>query len=195
MKNIAIYGAGGFGKEVRGMLDMQRELYSFAGYFDDHKDGIEEVKGDQFDDVLMSIADPAIRMRLVNSWSRKKVAFNSLISPDVKLHPSVKVGKGSIICPGVKFTVEIQIGDFVIINLNSTIGHDVVLGNFCSLMPSVNISGNVTLGNSVFVGTGATILQGVTIGDDVIIGAGALVLENIPNGQTVVGVPAKMKRQ
>lgn len=191
MKNIALYGAGGFGKEVRGMLDMQRELYSFAGYFDDHKKVVQGVQGDQFDDVLMCIADPAIRMRLVSSWSRKKVAFDSLISPDVKLHPSIKVGKGSIICPGVKFTVEIQVGEFVIINLNSTIGHDVVLGDFCSLMPSVNISGNVTLGNRVFVGTGATILQGVTIGDDAIIGAGAVVLKNIPSGQTVVGVPAR----
>jgi sugar O-acyltransferase (sialic acid O-acetyltransferase NeuD family) len=193
MKKIAIYGAGGFGKEVRGMLDMQRGLYSFAGYFDDHKDGVEIVQGDQFDDVLISIADPAIRMRSVNSWSLKKVNFNSLIDPNVQAHPSVRIGKGSIICPGVKFTVEIQIGDFVIINLNSTIGHDVVIGDFCSLMPSVNISGNVTIGKRVFIGTGASVLQGITIADDAIVGAGALVTHDIAAGQTVIGVPAKIK--
>ena len=193
MKNIAIYGAGGFGKEVRGMLDMQRELYSFAGYFDDHKNGIEAVKGDQFDDVLMSIADPAVRMSLVNSWSRKKVPFNSLISPDVRLHPSVKLGKGCIICPGVKVTVDVVLSDFVILNLNTTIGHDVHIGKFCSLMPAVNISGSVRLGDRVFIGTGATILQGVTIGNDVTIGAGAVVLHDVPDGQTVMGVPARPK--
>src|SRR5215216_5215576 len=128
MKKIAVYGAGGFGKEVRGLLDMQKEFYLFAGYFDDHKVGIEEVQENLFDDVLVSIADPAIRARIVSTWSRKKVTFDSLIWPSVQMHPSVNIGKGSIICPGVKFTVDIRVGEFVIINLNSTVGHDVVIG-------------------------------------------------------------------
>lgn len=193
MKNVAIYGAGGFGKEVRGMLDLQRDLYSFAGYFDDYKKNSSMVVDANFDDVLISIADPTIRIKIVDSWSNKVVPFSTLISPDVNVHPSVLVGKGSIVCPGVKFTVDIRVGEFVIINLNSTIGHDVVVGDFCSVMPSVNISGNVTLGRGVFVGTGATILQGITIGDNVVIGAGALILNDVPAGQTVVGVPAKQK--
>jgi sugar O-acyltransferase (sialic acid O-acetyltransferase NeuD family) len=193
MKNIAIYGAGGFGKEVRGMLDSQRDLYSFAGYFDDYKKNSSMVVDEIFDDVLISIADPAIRLKIVDAWSKKIVPFSSLLSPDINIHPSVSVGKGSIICSGVKFTVDISVGRFVIINLNSTIGHDVVVGDFCSLMPSVNISGNVTLGQGVFVGTGATILQGISVGNNAIIGAGALILNDVPEGQTVIGVPAKQK--
>lgn len=194
MKSIAIYGAGGFGKEVRSMLDGQRDLYAFAGYFDDHKKGIESVIEDQFDDVIVSIADPGIRMKVVKSWSRKRIPFDPWISPDVGLHPSVAIGKGSVICPGVKITVDVKVGEFVIINLNATIGHDVILGDFCSLMPSVNISGNVTLGKGVFIGTGATILQGVTIHDGAIVGAGSLVRHDVGKGETVIGVPAKRKR-
>jgi sugar O-acyltransferase (sialic acid O-acetyltransferase NeuD family) len=191
MKRIAIYGAGGFGKEVRGMLDFQRELYSFAGYFDDYKVITEKVQEDKYDDVLLSIADPQVRSKIVQGWKKKSVPFSSLISPDVHLHPGIAIGKGAILCPGVKLTVDIQLGSFCIINLNATIGHEVMLGDFCSVMPSVNISGNVKVGNRVFIGTGATILQGITIGDDVIIGAGALVLHDISAGQTVVGMPAK----
>lgn len=191
MKRIAVYGAGGFGKEVRGMIDMQGPPYSFAGYFDDHKEGGSKVEDDNYDDVLMCIADPTTRMRLVSSWSRKKVEFGFLISPDVQLHPLVKVERGSIICPGVKFTIDISLGQFVIINLNSTIGHDVSIGDFSSLMPSVNISGNVTIGERVFIGTGATILQGLTIGDDAVIGAGAVVTKSIATGQRVKGIPAQ----
>jgi sugar O-acyltransferase (sialic acid O-acetyltransferase NeuD family) len=194
MKNIAIYGAGGFGKEVRGMLDMQRGLYSFAGYFDDFKDSFPAVVDQQFDDVLLCIADPAIRIKIVESWLKKEVPFSPLISNDVNLHPTVSIGKGSVVCPGVKFTVDINVGEFVIVNLNSTIGHDVVIGDFCSLMPSVNISGNVKLGRGVFVGTGATILQGITIGNNAIVGAGAVVLKDIPPGETFMGVPAKLKK-
>ncbi|NJO39599.1 MAG: serine acetyltransferase [Cyanobacteria bacterium CRU_2_1] len=48
------------------------------------------------------------------------------------------------------------------------------------------------LGKRVNVGAGAKILGGVTIGDDASIGANAVVLTDIPNGQTAVGIPAKI---
>lgn len=190
-KKLAIYGAGGFGKEVRGMLDFQPEQYTFAGYFDDYKEGVEKVQNENYDDVLFCMADPSIRSVKVNSWKNKIVPFTSFASPDVVLHKSVVIERGSIICAGAKLTVDISIGQFVIINLNSTIGHDVSIGDFTSLMPSVNLSGNVTIGKRVFIGSGATILQGLTIGDDVVIGAGAVVTKSIEAGQRVKGVPAQ----
>ncbi len=195
MIKIAIYGAGGLGKEVRGMLELSRSKYAFAGFIDDFKPLTQSIAGDQFDDVLLAIANPQIREKLITEWSHKQVPFHPFISEQVVLHPSVQVGKGVIICPGVKATVDISIGDFSIINLNATIGHDVMLGAFSSIMPSVNISGNVTLGKRVFVGSGATILQGLTIGDDAIIGAGAVVIDNVAAGQTVVGIPARIVKK
>jgi sugar O-acyltransferase (sialic acid O-acetyltransferase NeuD family) len=192
MKKIAIYGGGGFGKEVRGMLELSDGRYSFAGFIDDFKQQLHALSDDEFDDVFMAIANPQIRARLIAAWSRKQVPFHAFISEEVLLHPSVRVGKGVIICPGVKATVDISIGDYSILNLNATIGHDVVMGEFCSIMPSVNISGNVKLGKRVFVGSGATILQGLRIGDDVIIGAGAVVTRNVAAGETMAGVPARI---
>ncbi len=192
LQNIAIYGAGGFGKEVKGMLDLQPKHFIFAGYFDDYKEGVEKVKNENYDDVLFCIAAPSIRSEKVNSWKNKTVLFTSLVSPDVVLHKSVVIGKGSVICAGAKLTVDISIGQFVIINLNATIGHDVTIGDFSSIMTSVNISGDVKIGKRVFVGSGATILQGLTIGDDVIIGAGAVVTSHIPSNVTVVGVPGRI---
>lgn len=49
-----------------------------------------------------------------------------------------------------------------------------------------------TLGARVNVGAGAKILGNVTIGDDASIGANAVVLSDVPNGQTAVGIPAKI---
>lgn len=188
MTKVAIYGAGGLGREVKGMLDLTALFGSFAGFIDDH----QKVKTiENFDDILLAIADPKARNNIIKTWYRKMVPFKSFISSDINIHPSVIIAKGCIICSGVKLTVDIQIGQFVIINLNSTIGHDVTVGDFTSIMPSVNISGNVKIGKRVFIGSGATILQGLTIGDDVVIGAGAVVTEDVSPGTRVKGVPAK----
>jgi sugar O-acyltransferase (sialic acid O-acetyltransferase NeuD family) len=192
MKSIAIYGAGGFGKEVRGMLEMQKDIFSFAGFIDDFKEINEKPKGDY--DVLLAIADPKARIAIIEKWSDKN-PFRSLIDPDIRLHPSVLIGRGSIICPGVKFTVDITVGEFVILNLNSTVGHDSIIGDFASIMPSVNISGNVKIGMGSFIGSGATVLQGISIGDNVVIGAGSLVTKDVPPNCVVMGVPARIVKQ
>jgi sugar O-acyltransferase (sialic acid O-acetyltransferase NeuD family) len=191
-QSIAVYGAGGFGKEVRGMLELQFHQLNFAGYIDDFKKLEPSLMASRYEDVLIAISSSKIRQQLVENWKLRQVAFQRLISTDVRIHPSVQVGKGSIICPGTQLTVDITIGDFVIINLNATIGHDVVIHDYCSIMPSVNISGNVVLQKGVFVGTGATILQGITIGENAIIGAGALITKDVPPLATVIGVPGRI---
>lgn len=188
-KNVLIYGAGGLGREIAGMLEVSKMNIKCVGYLDDFR---EMKTPADYDDIVLAIADPLTRHKISANWSRKVVPFTSVISPDIKLHSSVKIDKGSILCPGVKLTVDISIGQFVIINLNSTIGHDVIIGDFTSIMPSVNISGNVKIGKRVFIGSGATILQGLTIGDDAVIGAGAVVTNHVPSKATVVGVPAKV---
>lgn len=186
---IAIYGAGGFGKEVKGMAELQG--LNIVGFIDDFKKESLHAHTDLFDDVIVAIADPQIRYDIIKNWSLGDRTFEAFVSNDIQLHQTVQIGRGSVICPGVKITVEVSIGEFVIINLNATIGHDVIIGDFCSLMPSVNISGNVKMGQRVFVGSGATIFQGVTIGDDAIIGAGSVVTRNVNAREKVIGIPAK----
>ena len=195
MIRFAIYGAGGFGREVKGMIDAvsSKKEIAFTGFIDDNKPELPNLASGSYDDILFAMADPKIRQKVVAKMEAKKLTNTNLIDPNVSIHPSVKLGKGSIICPGVKFTVDIQVGDFVIINLNATIGHDVVIGDFCSIMPSANISGNVRLGKGVLIGAGASVLQGLSIGANSIVGAGAIVTRSVPAGVTVMGVPARIK--
>lgn len=192
-RKFAIYGAGGFGKEVKAMLEM-RPGYQFAGFMDDFKQ-LPLIEDTDYDDALVAVANPVLRKSIVERWNRKNIPFQSLVAGDVMLHPSIQIASGCIVCAGVKLTVDISINKFVIINLNCTVGHDVSVGDFASLMPGVNISGNVKIGSGVFIGSGATVLQGVTIGDEAIVGAGAVVLHDVTPRSTVVGVPARIVKQ
>jgi sugar O-acyltransferase (sialic acid O-acetyltransferase NeuD family) len=195
LKNIAIYGAGGFGKETEYLLrciNRNEPQYSFRGFIDDDKTrNLSRAKDGDYSHLVIAIANGSIRKKIFESTGRQ-IECPNLIHPNVDLDPSNVLGKGLIVCSGVRMTVDIAIRDFVIINLNTTIGHDVVIGAFSSIMPGVNISGNVKLGNNVFIGSGATILQGITIGNNATIGAGAVVTKNVADGVTVKGVPARI---
>ena len=191
MKSIAIYGAGGFGKEVRGLLNHPGfNSYSFVGFLDDDATINPMAKEGSYEDIVVAIANCTDRKRVVDKLD-SRFTFEKIIHPAIYLDSSVEIKKGSILCDGVKLTVDISIGEFVIINLNATIGHDTRLGKFVSIMPAVNISGGVTIGDGTFIGSGATVLQGLTIGQHVTIGAGAVVTKNIPDHGIAKGIPAR----
>jgi sugar O-acyltransferase (sialic acid O-acetyltransferase NeuD family) len=191
ISKIAVYGAGGLGREIRGMIEHHPALYQFAGYIDDFLSPNPKADLDTVDDIVVAVARSEERKSIVQKLTSSRFPFASLIHPSVQPGKSVTMGRGCILCAGVHLTVDIKIGDFVIINLNATVGHDVHLANFVSIMPGVNISGNVKVGDGAFIGSGATILQGLTIGAGATVGAGAVVTKNIAPGITVVGVPAR----
>jgi sugar O-acyltransferase (sialic acid O-acetyltransferase NeuD family) len=187
---VAIYGAGGFGKEVRGMLSDMGNVITFAGYIDDFRIPEPVAGPGTYDDIIVAVADGAVRRSIAMKLG-EQYRFSAMVHPDVKIRESVRLGKGSIICSGAKLTVDITIGRFVIINLNATIGHDVVLGDYVSIMPGVNLSGSVKVGEGAFIGSGATVLQGLSIGANAVVGAGAVVTHDVPAGARVAGVPAR----
>lgn len=205
MQKIAIYGAGGLGREMRlliNQLNAQNVMWEFIGYFDD---GLvtsdEKVLGGMPElnvypenlNILVAIGDPEVRKSVVERISNEKVTFPFLMHPSVIYDKKVvTIGKGSIVTAANVLTTDITIGEFCILNLNCTVGHDAVIEDFATIMPAVNISGNVKIGKSTLIGTGAQILQNLIIGDNCKVGAGAVVVKNVYKGTTVVGVPAQI---
>ncbi len=209
MKKIAIIGAGGFGREVKMLIDQinrHERQYEFIGFYDDNISKGSNVNGfkvmgavdelikiDYALDVVISIADPQIKKRVFELLSLNSLLkFPSLIHPNVSIgEDEVHIGYGCIICASNIITVNIVIGNFVLLNLGCTVGHDTKIGDYSSFMPSVNISGEVIIENSVYVGTGVKIINLVTIGSSTIVGAGAVVSKSLPEKCTAVGIPAK----
>src|SRR4051812_17175210 len=97
MNKIAIYGAGGFGREVALLIDQINKVertWDFIGFFDD---GFE--KGDKIDgfdilgrlqeandwpdslSLIVAIADPIIRKKLARCISNERLNFPILTHP------------------------------------------------------------------------------------------------------------------
>ena len=201
MKKIAIYGAGGFGRETALMIKQINAVqlqWDFVGYYDDYTEGLgglEELNAvSEKLYLVVAIADPKVRENVVGNIANANIKFATLIHPSAIIDTGhVTMGEGAIIAANNVFTTNIVIGDHSIVNLSCTIGHDVRLGNFSSVMPGVHLSGNVHIGTGVLVGTGARILQNIVVGDRSKIGAGAVVIDHVAENITVVGIPAKQK--
>lgn len=210
MKKIVIVGAGGFGREVKIIIDAINEIkkeYNLLGFYDDNENknkiingipvlgtvnDLKKYKGDEIN-VVISIGNPVFKRKIINELiENDNLSYPSIIHPKASVScDDVVLGKGNIICEGVIITCNIEIDDFVILNLNCTVGHDTRIMSFSSFMPAVNISGEVLINENVYVGTGAKIINQLSIGENTVIGAGAVVSKTIPANCTAVGVPAK----
>lgn len=208
MKDITIFGAGGFGREVKTIIDAinkSEPTYNFVGFYDDGIQkgtivngypvlgGIQELNEVTSElSLIISIGDPRIKKNILNKIENSFIKFPTIIHPNASVSSDdVQIGKGTIICEGTIITCNIKIGDFVIFNLMCTVGHDTIIDDYCAFMPSVNISGEVHLHHSVYVGTGAKIINLLEIGENTIVGAGAVVSKSLPANCTAVGIPAK----
>lgn len=205
-KNIAILGAGAFGREV---LCHIRDCYAISNtndmidivYIDDNHNGSEVMGCKVYNSTNFDYKNFHLIISIGSSITRSKVVKE--MSPNIKyasfIHPSailsdrnIKIGEGSIISPGCILTTNIIIGKHCHLNLHVTIGHDIEIGDCFSAAPGVNISGNCKIGDNVYIGTGAAIKQGVSIASNTVIGMGAVVVKDIDIKGTYVGNPAKI---
>lgn len=210
MKKIAIYGAGGFGREVACLIRIINEQspeWELIGFFDD---GIEKGTKNEYGIVLggidevnsfpeelaivIAIASPKIVEKIVGNITSSKIYYPNIISPDVIYldRDNVKIGKGNIICSGSLLSCNVNLGNFNILNGFIPIGHDTQIGDFNSFMPAVKISGEVTIGNRNFFGVNSVVLQQIKIGNDTVVGANSLILRKTKDGMTYVGSPASI---
>lgn len=208
MRKIAIIGAGGFGREVKSLINDINAVsptFEFLGYYDDNVAKDTMVNGfpvlgnlndlnqyDQVIEVALGIGVPAVKAKIISRLSNPNIVYSTLIHPSAIIGiDDVVIGTGTVICAGNIITCNIKIGDYVTLNLMCTVGHDTVIENFSSFMPSVNISGEVVIRELVYVGTGAKIINQLEIGQSTIVGAGAVVSKSLPEFCTAVGIPAK----
>lgn len=209
MKDIAIFGAGGFGREIACLIKIinrENPTWNLIGFYDDNASlwgqdiGYGKVLGgvDALNSrekplsVVVAIAVPQTLKTVVDKIHNPMVDFPNIIAPSVTFLDkySVGMGKGNIICSSSLLSCNVSLGDFNVLNGFIPVGHDTVIGNFNVIMPSTNISGGVIIGDENFIGVQSIVLQYVKIGNRVRIGAGSVVMRNTKDGNLYMGNPA-----
>lgn len=209
MNNIAIYGAGGFGKEVAcliNFINQKEKRWKLIGYFDDNYEkiggrfndfnvigGIEEMnKYSEPLSIVFSIGNPTIVNNIVRKIDNINITFPNIISPDCIFLDieSALLGKGNLIMPQTLISCNVSIGDFNLMNCGISIGHDSIIGSYNSFMSYSKISGEVNIGDLNYFGACSLVLQQKRIGSNTVIGASSVIMRNTEDENTYLGNPA-----
>ena len=163
MKQIAIYGAGGFARGVAWLVqscNVESESYRVVCFIDDNVENQGKIVNgipvmdlltarEQFPQarVVGGVGNPQIRQLLMEKAAQAGFEFETIIHPRVERSPWIEIGVGAVICAGNILTTNIVLGRHVQINLDCTIGHDVVMGDYTTLALASMSLGGFTLGS------------------------------------------------
>lgn len=208
MKDIAIYGAGGFGREVACLIRNNFPDWKIVGFFDDAPEwkgrmvshyapclgGIDALNDYPEElDVVIAIGSPSVVKKVVEKIDNRNVEFPNIIHPNVSFSDknTFKIGKGNILQANCSMSCDVSVGDFNVLNGSVVFGHDVKADSYNTFMPAVRVSGAVEIGCGNFFGVGSIVLQQMKVGNQVRLGAGSVLMTKPKDGALYLGVPAK----
>lgn len=213
MKNIAIYGAGGFGREVACTINKINEIeptWNLIGFFDD---GVEKGKmvshfgpvlGGMVDlnacqdeiNVVIAIGNPLTVKKVVDKIINANVKFPNIVHPSVYYadRQTFEMGLGNILQRECSMSCNVKLGNFNVLNGSVVFGHDVNVGSFNSFMPAVRISGEVEMGDCNFFGVNSIVLQQIKMKSGTRLAAGSVLMTKPKENSLYIGVPAKLQK-
>lgn len=206
---LAIYGAGGLGKEIYDTaITSDTEIYKTIIFIDDNEKIREFYNNTVYNfesfkenfkasncRVIIAVGEPSIRAFLFEKVLKSGYCFTSIIHSSAIISSTSKIDSGTYIGPFSFISSNSNIADNVVIQPHAMIGHDVVVGHSSIISSNVVIAGNCTVGKRTYIALNASIEQKVKIGDDSIIGMASCVNKDIPSDVIAMGYPARVLKK
>lgn len=203
---LAIYGAGGLGKEVYELVKQINAIESrWSGFcfIDDIHPGRElkghpvvtlnDLSADEYE-VAVGVGEPAVRQMMAQKARNAGFRLATLIHPLARISDDVTFGEGCIVCDRAYVSCDCTIGNNVYLQPNCNVGHDCVIGDDSVISAYANLGGTCQIGTRVYIGLNAAIRETTTIGEDTIISMGAIVFNDIGPSVIALGNPARVMR-
>ena len=207
MNGLLIIGAGGHGKVVAdaalsagwgriAFLDDRAATLSSAlglpvlGTLDD----LPSLPG-EYHHAVVAIGGAPLRMELTGRCTQIGFEVVSIVHPGASVSRFATLGRGSVVFAQAAINADASLGTACIVNTGATVDHDCRIGDAVHICPGAHLAGNVRVGDRAWIGIGASTRQGVVIGTNAMVGAGAVVVTDVPHEATVVGVPAKQRKE
>lgn len=215
MKDIAIYGAGGLGKEVACLIDRINKSQSepqwrLIGFFDSGKPigttishygsvlgGITELNAwPEPLDITIAIGNPISIKKIVEAINNPLIGFPNVIDPIFVIADELtcKIGQGNIIQRNCFISCDVKLGNFNVLNGDVVLGHDTIAQDYNVFMSDVRISGAVTIGNENLFGASSFVIQGLKIGNLIRLSPGSMLLTKPKDNSLYIGNPAKLTK-
>jgi len=207
MSSLLVLGAGGHGRVVADAAISTKRWDTIA--FADDRIG-EEVKplgldivstladfadvAARFDAVALGIGNNRARLELYGKCRARNLVLPPIVHRSAAVSAYATIGPGSVVLAQAAVNPGACLGAACIVNTGATIDHDCSLADGVHVSPGANLAGGITVGRATWIGIGACVRQELTIGPDVIVGAGSVVITDVEPGQTVFGVPARVRR-
>jgi len=194
-----VFGAGGHARSVVDVLERLGEsvvaVVGDPGGCEWHVDvladedaAIERVVTEGLQAVV-AIGAPEPRLALL---ARLGGVAPAVVAAAATVSPRAVLGPGAVVLEHAHVGPSARLGVGVIVNTGAVVEHDCVVGDGAHIAPGAALLGAARVGDGTFVGSGARVLPGIELGVGVTVGAGSVVTWGVPDGNTVVGVPARL---
>lgn len=197
---LAIYCAGGFGKEL---IALARSIsrWDYIIFVDDITDfewyegakvyRFEDIK-DLPDDVEFIVAngEPLVRERIYNKIKTAGYKLSTIYGPGCSVLAGAQIGEGCVMYDCM-ISSDVVLKPNVFVNTKCVIGHDTVVGDHSIVSAACFIGGCTTVGKRAYLAPGSMIKDRIKIGDDVILSLGTVILRNVKSKSIMIGNPAK----
>lgn len=212
MKDIAIFGAGGFGREMASLLkriNRDKPTWNFIGFFDDdavnkpigYENEYGKILGSSKElnnystplSLILAIGNPTALKVVYEKISNSLIDFPNIVAPEASILDieNFSMGKGNILCSFSSMSCNVRLGNFNVFNNRVSLGHDVKVGDFNTFMTASRISGDTQIGMQNFFGVSAVVLPGIKVGTKTTVGANSVLIRNAKDNTLYIGNPAK----
>lgn len=188
IKKIALFGGGGFGREIAYYLTSEIEAgirtdVEIAGVVDanpkceathcslklKYLGDLETVQNPLDYFFLIAVGTVKGRQSIAMKLEQKGLSAFTYVHGSVILAADASIGTGSIICPFSIINSGATVGNCCAINVFSSVGHGASVGNYSVLSPYSVLNGDSRIGDGCFLGTRATISPAIKIGEACIV--------------------------